>query len=302
MFDLREVGARITELENMLETHFRRNPAKDSYERVNEVIEEHNALGQAANEEIEASAAQLEAQIAELREFEAELDQRQKHLQAQTPDTTDAESVAAHNQLVEQLNALVGDYEEKGQDFIQRQTEHNQRIDELNRMAARRSANIERDKAAAERSATRFESWLRSDGRAEYSAEVNALYADLVERKRAAIAVGDKHDRCIDRLRALRAELGALAVKNEAEKDLGMLVVKAELGDGEQVHLVVDTACSLTCITPQLVQVLDLVTGEPVDLSLPNGIRIKAPSVLIPSVSVDGMTAEAVEGVVLEAG
>ena len=83
MLDLSEAGARITELEALLDANFRRNPAKESFAAFNREIDEHNKLAQRANDELEASAAQLEEQIAQLRGIEARIEDLQEQLKQQ---------------------------------------------------------------------------------------------------------------------------------------------------------------------------------------------------------------------------
>ena len=66
--------------------------------------------------------------------------------------------------------------------------------------------------------------------------------------------------------------------------------------------MIIDIGASVVTIVPELVEVLGLTerVGEEVELSLPAGIRVKAPQLLIPSIAVHGMEAQYVKAVVLK--
>jgi hypothetical protein len=106
----------------------------------------------------------------------------------------------------------------------------------------------------------------------------------------------------INKVRAMRRDLAMHAIKQQEEAENGLLIVQVTLSQSEQCHMFVDTAASVVTITPELVEVLALSDkiGDEVEVTLAGGIRIKAPQLALPIMTVYGMTAEYIKALVLK--
>lgn len=153
---------------------------------------------------------------------------------------------------------------------------------------------------AAENRADAVKHW-REDGQNRFFEEVNRTYAALLQAKRGGHGAGAELEGLLVRVRKIRAELAENAQTEEKKTEHGLLLVPARLCGVEDTCLMVDCGATVSSITPEMVDILGIqeFVGEEVELSLPNAIRIKAPQLLIPKISVNGSDAEFVKAVVL---
>jgi len=302
MADQSEVEEQMARLEEHMERYFRADPIAEANALVRAAVESHNAFLERGGAEIEAERATLSEHLQRLRAMEDRIDRSRGELAKEKADSSSAERIARFNEKVARHNALVAEHRELAEEYQRRQDSYNRRVESFNSEVAGRRAEVEAVKAKAAERAEEYRRWLDQHGPDDLSGTLNRLYVSLCRQK----TDGGEHTKELDgrlsRLRRLRGELAAHAVEKQQTADNGLLIVEALLCSMETCHLLVDTGASVTSISPEMAQVLGIEkhVGEEIELSLPNGIRIMAPQLLIPQISVAGYSAEYVKAVLLK--
>ena len=292
MTDYNELSMQLTELEERLDRYILRD-----------AVRQYNADVEAFNEWIAQSQGRLEESAAELeREHEA-LDELRSDIEGlgeafERERAKEGGSNAAEIESLRSANdGAVTEHNERVRAFEERQSTYNDLIAEHNAQSDRYSEELTRARGEADE----YQTWHAGDAMARFSAVVGELYASIcVEYRRAAGRT--ELSALIDRARRIRRVLGERAIRINQDQDNGLLIVEADLGESEPCWMIVDNAASTAAITPEMVDVLDIgeFVGSEVEISLPGAITIRAPSCILPKVTVEGHEAEFVTAVVLE--
>ena len=299
MPDLTELNGRVAEFERTMDSFYRQPSMKETAASVNSAVDAFNAWMKNMGTALEMEKAEIEKDLGDLRRLESEIEAADKKL-GKGPGGTEAAAVEAHNRAVTERNALVEKHKGMAAAFEQKQTAFNDKVSAFNREAERRRAEVNAAQKNAEDRADAMGRW-RESGSERFFGDVNRVYASLLQMKRDGHSGDPGLEGLVARIRKIRAELAENAKTEEKKAEHGLLLVRARLCDAEDVCLMVDTGATVSSVTPEMVDILGIqkYVGEEVELSLPNAIKIKAPQLLLPKISVNGNDAEFVKAVVL---
>ncbi len=256
---------------------------------------------------LENRQAELEREHARLDSERQTLESLQAELRPATIDRTDAAAVARYNDRVASLEQRMKSRNQRVAAFNQSQQDLAEAIAEYNRCAAERAQEAEGAQERAQSRARVIQCWFEQEGPAELWRELRKLRAQLAGLMRQSVPPAVRARTLHERLERLRAQVESWAHARHAANPHGLVLTQAVLHGAEgplsaSCQVVVDTAASTATITREMVDILGIgeFVGEEVELNLPNAIRIKAPTVLLPAVEVQGQRAEWVKGVVLD--
>ena len=299
--DLKHVAGRLGESDKIMCEYFQSDP-----------VEQANGLEARAvagfNEWVKATAGELEVQSTELQDLVesintlvVQITDMDRELREQQPNPDDPASVVSYNSLVEEYNALVRRHEELAQQYRQKESLYNEKVRQFNQEQEERRAHVEAVKRDATKNVEEYKRWIKEDGPQRFSNELNILYATLIkENRREGNSV--EIQEYLDRIKKIRMELGAHTKQRQHMIEGGLHIVQATLCQSEECYLTVDSAATVTTITPEMVNILDLSkhVGEEVEILLPNAIRVKAPQLVIPKIAIEKNEADYVKAVVLK--
>jgi hypothetical protein len=282
-------------IEETVERYLRHDVLKEAGEAIDASVAAHNAEVAAANEATEAAGRQLDHERAGVDEIAAEVSRLDMALAVRPGLEAAPEVTDAFNAKVKERNALAA--------------RHGEAVDGLN--AAVRLFNAgQRDEQAAgeqrrrildegirthEEACEAYVEWRKRDGSKRLWDELNEVFARV--RPRAVTGVEPPE---LAKARALRREIAEFAIAARQKSQSGWLSVEARLGD-EAVWLDVDTGASVVGISPEIVEALNwsVHVGEKVELLLVGGLRLEAPQLGVPELSVHGQSADHVKGAVI---
>ncbi|HMF57233.1 MAG TPA: retroviral-like aspartic protease family protein [Pyrinomonadaceae bacterium] len=297
----------LNEYERIMESYYRCDPFEKCNALSEQAANSFNEWVKTSAAELDMGRAALERQLEPLRAIEAQANSISERLHNEKPDPPDPAAVKAYNLLVTEFNQLVQRHKELFHACQQSEKSYNERINEHNQEASRRRQQAEAvDKDAVEQF-NAYRHWLEGRGPEKFFKELNISYAALMQEvKQAAESFPELHQ-YINRIRKLRSELGAYAQKNQESIEDGIMVVEVTVCreaaeyESEQCYMFVDSGASVVSIQPELVEAIGLTehVGDEVEIYLPRGISIKAPQLVIPEMSVQGMKAEYVKAIVL---
>ena len=300
------IDAQISDLTRQVENYCHRQPITESNALISKNVDEFNRWLQAAAQPIDNEKNQIDQQLGTIRKLETEINELNHKFEESSLARRDAEQVKARNRIVEQINQKVEAHRTLAGNFKLKQDAYNKQISHFNDEAKRRRENLEETQKQSRSNAESHLSWLRGRGPELLSKKLTALLSTLQSEKRQNISEAETYDSMIAQLRTLRFSLAQRALHEQEQSEHGLLLTKATLsGSGdertEQCLLFADNAASFSSITPEMADTLGLdgYHADEVELCLPNGIRIKAPQLVIPSISIDGHSAEFVKAVIL---
>ena len=296
------ITRRVDDLEQIMDTFFRRDPAADAKAAVNRLIEEHNAWVEGVHKRHEAERKRLQADYQAIKRLEAEIKAMDTQLDRKKPKANaKGASIRAYNGLVERRNGLVRTHAARTAAYKEEQTRFNGAATRANEQIDRRKTRMQESKTQALATLSRYKEWLESDQPEQVAKAVNHCYADVHRRLRSAPHSGTLR-RLLQRLRGLRHELGERAIRQANSAENGLILLRATLCGREECVMVVDTGASFVTISPALVEALGLSDrlGEPVTVSLAAGVKRSGPELRIPRLRVLGMEARDVKAVVLD--
>ena len=302
-----EVEQQIRALAERVRDYCREDPLTQASKAISAAVELYNAWIEKQNAVLDRERAQLDRQRDELNQQAAALEADRHQLQApnlQAP--TDAE-VDRHNALVRAFNAKLQAHQEAVRSYNQRSQALDERVQQVNAEAAARKQQADAVSREAEARCETHRRWLQDHGPEGLWDELNKLYARLHGSASANGADAACLPGWLADLEALRTEMGKHALRQQGESDQGLLLVEAVIAGKDhrtaRAIMIADNSASVASLTPELVQVLAIgdCVGDETDLSLPNGIHVKVPQLVIPGVSVEGGQAQFVKGVVLKA-
>lgn len=299
--DLAELADKLDAVERTMDRFYRGDPRGKAQATVNRLVDEHNRWIAARNAEHKAQRKRLEGRLADVQRLKAQIEELDRHLGRAKPDPTDENAVKAYNAIVSLRNSLVKEFGQLGKLYKADLETFQASMERSRGEVAARKGRMEAEKRRAEEEIAAYRQWLESDKDLAFSLHVNRLYARLHQETRRT-GGSSELDAQVDRVGAVRLELGDYALRRQAEGKGKLIVVAAKLCRREKCVLIVDTGATCVAISPALVAALGLSdrVGEEIDVSLAGGVRIKAPKLVIPQLSVHGMEARDVKAVVLK--
>ncbi|MFH1463076.1 MAG: TIR domain-containing protein [Pseudomonadota bacterium] len=265
-------------------------------------IDQHNRWCEEQRAVLEARQGSLAAQQAALQAERAELEREVQALEATQPDAHDGASVEAHNARVRGLNTRLAGHGARVAAFNAERQDADRAIEAYNEQIRASAERVEEARELAEDRLGIVERWFQQDGPEDLWRALRRLRAQAASERQE-----NQDDASRGRLEKLREHVEGWFRARQQTSPHGLVLTPATLGavDGGRAadaQMIVDTAASTVSLTREMVEILGIgeFVGEEVELNLPNAIRIRAPSVLVPSIEVQGHTAEWVKGIVLD--
>ena len=180
-------------------------------------------------------------------------------------------AVESYNALVDRRNDIVRSYNRAGGAYKQREIAFNDSVKQSQRDIQTRCKELDAQKTAVQDQLAVYKRWVESRSDAAFFKEVNGFYAHLYKE----VVAGKTPElvTMIDRVAAIRHELGLQAITDQAEAGGGLVIVEATLCRQEKCFLIVDTGATTVTISRALVDVLGLShrLGKPVQATLADG-------------------------------
>jgi hypothetical protein len=283
---------RLRDFEAVMDRYYRGNSLEKAETALNQAIDQYNRWAKSTEAQHEIARTTLEKEFASLGEIRPQIEEVEKRL-AQRPD--------AHNRAaIEQRNRLVRKYNEAGNIYKKHESAFNESIKQSQREMQERSKKIDADKSAHEKRLAAYQRWANNRGDTKFFKELNGFYGQL--RARRALGKTPELTQMIDRVAAMRRELGLYAVKRETEATTGLVIVEATLCGREKCFMVVDTGATAVTISPSLVGVLGLSgqLGKNVSANLADGRQTTGRELVIPKLSVLGREVRDVKAIALD--
>jgi len=298
------LGTTADKLEEIRRTmdRFFRDPVAKAQAAVNRLVDEHNQWVKARNAAHQVQREALERRLADVRRSQAQIEKLDQHLAQSKPSLTDKSAVEAYNALVALRNSLVVEYKKLGKLCADDAKALRESVERTKQDVSARKADVEAAKRRVEEELEACRRWFAAGKDSAFWADLHAFYARLHQARRRAGSSAEL-DACIAEVRGIRRELGARAIRQQAQAGGKLILVPGRLSGGEDCVFIVDTGATRVTIPPSLVTALgwsDRV-GNEVEISLAGGVRIRAPELLIPELSVYARGARDVAGVVLKA-
>lgn len=293
---MRQIG----EFEDIMDRFYRKDHLESSIDFVDNAIKEYNGWLASLEAEFDCEHRNLQAQRDTLREFQSEIKELEKN--RLMPWDASCENGRTHDpdeQKKYELDALLILYQAMLMKFEKEENELLEKTSLLEKELEQKKERVEQVRKMAKENVDAHQRWIKNKGPEKFFSSLNQLYASLIREKRSSRYV--LLDIFIDRIRNIRKELGEHAEKRQLDTEYGLLVVKADLCD-EECRMIVDTGATVSCINSEMSDILGIREegGDTVELILPDAIRIKAPQILIPRISVNGMGTDYVKAVVLK--
>jgi len=295
------VAERITQYEEILEHYFKVSPVTNANIRSKKIVEQYNAWLKEAQAAYKVREDALLQEQKAIQALDAQIVALDEKLDTLRSTASGKGNVAAYNSSVDQRNALVSRQNKMAKELMAKWAVLQKSRDELDSAVAAESAKVDKAQEELRQHVERYKKW-RSDKRdVDYYHVVNRLYAEL-QQKRQADGTSRALSSQLRRIRTIRRDLAERAIRREAAKKPGMILVWAKLNNDEECCMMVDTGASIITIPESIVSVLGLTdqVGEEITVSLAGGIRVKARELVIPSISVFGQEAVDVDAVVLD--
>jgi hypothetical protein len=263
----------IAELEQLRKTcdeRFRVHPAKAAQERARETVDEFNAW--------------MEEQLDRIRESDRNLAKLEKKIAKARSDG----NVKKHNRLADRFHQAVSD--------------HNVLVETYNRELDERNLSTEAAIERANETVEEYAAWRNEDGPERFGEDLNRFFATLKRAERRGTGDLDAIRRCLDTAREMRADLSAWAVHPDQDPDGSEVVVRATLGGGEDVWLLVDTGATTVTLSPEMVEALGLEKhlGGEIEVRLMAGRSTTARTLVLPSIRVNDRAEPFVRAVAMD--
>jgi len=284
---------RIEEIEATVERFLRRDVAKQTQAAMDLVVSEHNAWVLQSNQSGADAGAQLDREKSKLDETSAAISRMDAEL-AVRPDLTDHAKVDDFNRRVAERNAVADTHRQAVEAYNAAARLFSEAQQQSGEEGKARKRATDAAVAGHEAEYKAYAAWRQQDGPDRLWADLNEVFARV--RSRAGAAGSPE----LSKARALRQEIAQVASARQARSFSGYLTVQAMLG-GEPVWLDVDTGATIVSVSPELVEALNwqAQVGEKIELQLVGGMRLAAPQLVIPELTVLGQTADQVKGVVV---
>lgn len=301
MIDYKRIPDQVKKIEEAMERYFRQGPIEHAKKTLKNNIEDYNLLIATKKQEFKKRSDELDSFLQSVKEIEYQIKEYDKRLGNEKPDQQVPDSIEAYNQKVNDRNRLVEKQRKLVDEYNSMHETYAKEVDEFNKIIAQKKNQLDDTEKSINENIDNYKQWVSNSGPENFYEEINRLYAALHKEKRNNRFKDPEMDNNISGIRKIRKELGIFTQRKQSNSINGMLIVETTVCNSETSYMLVDTGASLTSLTEEMVDILSLreFMGEEIEITLPNALRIKAPQLLIPGISVNGMQAEYIKGIVL---
>lgn len=286
--------------EAIMDRFFRSDPVAEAQAAINRMADEFNAWVKEGNAKFQREQQKLKGQFETVRQLGEQIKQRDAQLADQKPNPTNKVAVEAYNARVTERNGLAARQKELYESCQQDQETLKEAVKRFEKEVAVRQDLVESAKEEAKQNIEAHRDWFARKQDLAFSTSLNRSYTQL-HQERGRLGQSAELDARIEKLRAMRHELGEHVLRQQKGRREGFVFVRATLCGKEESLLLVDTGAAIVTISPCLVAALGLTDrlGKEIELALPGGVRITGPELVIPRISVFGKEAANVKAVVL---
>lgn len=291
---------RLNDVDALMQKHLR-GPTLEKLRR------EHDAAIEAYNKRLTETKAALatrnEGLAAQSQALEArrrDLDTLDRELEAARKAATTDEAILQFNQRVAERNRAVSQHGAAVQAYNQAHSAYSAEVEAFNARMRQESTGLDVAIAGLNTAVQERNRWLSCKGPSRLSSDLDSAFVALV-RSCAHHPDRTADQAALTRARALRRELAEHTRARMRQDPHGLVLVDAALGEHEPITLLVDTGASSCTVSPAMIEALGWQqhVGETVQLNLAAGIKVKAPALVIPKLSVHGHVAKFIKGLVL---
>ena len=291
-----DVAGKLDQFEIIMEQYYRHPVIEKTRTSMNQLVDDYNRWIATNQTRLAVEQKKLKERADGIRQLETLISGSDNRLERQRPDPSDGRAVETYNTLVAERNAQAKHHAQLAESFQRDQQSFKAVVDQFNREQTAGQERIEAAKREAAEQGKAYRNWFESKQDIVFFNSLNRFYAQLHQDRQPQL------DTYLDRVRAVRRELGERFTREQAKDRAGLLVVKATLCRREECFLAVDTGANSVTISPALVAALGLSDrlGKEVEASLAGGVRIKGRELIIPQLSVLGQEARDVDAVVID--
>jgi hypothetical protein len=289
------VSERLQRIEEIVARFLRRDIAAETESAISAAVGDFNGWVLEGNRRLESESADLSREREQIDQLGEEL--RRWDAQLDTPpDLTDAAAVDSYNRRVRERNALLERKKSAVEAYNRNVARFNAAQEESKREGERRRRATDEAIQRHEAEFKAYVEWRNQDGPNSLWNELNEIFATL---RRVAPGGGAGGD--LARARALRREIAQHDIADQERTQTGVLLVEA-VAQEETVWLQVDTGAAVVSLSPEIVNAVDWNQwlGDNVELILAGGVRLSAPQLLIPQMSIGGHAADNVKAVMIK--
>ncbi len=297
--EITDIESRLNTFEKIMDAFFRGKPREKGANTINRLVDDYNVWIKAQDSQRGAWQEKLSKEFKALEALKKQIETLDQELVTR-PDNSDEKAVQEYNAKVIERNALVEKYNKDGKIYMTHESAYNTANKKLTEEISVREKNLEAQKKEYEIFIETYNQWMNEKRDEAFFKELNRFYAELIEQKRRK-ENKPRLDKYINRLRAIRQELGQLAVDDENSTENGVLIVKAIFPGKETCFLILDTGASRVSLSPEMADVLGLSKklGDEIETLVAGGMTVKGRSVDISWITVAGQTAKNIQGIIL---
>jgi len=294
-----DYGKEVTALETVMDQCFRRDPVEASNTAISNAVAQHNAWVEQNHERIESAQDEMKRRADAIDDLKTQIESMDKQL-----TNGDARTDPTYAALTARRNQAVDAYNEGCEQYNADAKTRRQAVDTCKAESDRQKAQIAEGRQRIESELAEYKRWRETRQDLAFYQAVNRLYGQLAEMQQAGENTPEAAS-CLASLRAMRAELGARAIK-ESDSREGVVLIRVELAGfagAEECVMVVDTGAESVTIDPSVVHALGLheSLGDEVHAAAAGGLTTKGRKVTLPEITAAGHTARDVPGVALNA-
>jgi clan AA aspartic protease (TIGR02281 family) len=297
--DFSEIERQINYFERIVNDYFRGDPRRAANEAIGRLIDDYNKRIDASNNELKVRQEELDAEFASLEKLKQHIDELDQELKNK-PAASDESALEKYNAKLGRLNFLIEEYNKKGEAFKERQEKYNKAISEFNTETSNRKESIDARKKEYYEFIDAYDAWFKAGKDDEFYLELNRFYSNLIQQSRRSPSK-QALNKYIERIKALRNELGEIVAEKELAKENGAIIVKVIFPGNEPCYMILDTGATRVSLPMEIAEVLGLSDklGDEIETGLADGNKAKGRSVIIPSVTVAGTTVRNVAGIIM---
>lgn len=297
--EITDIESRLNTFEKIMNAFFRGKPREKGAIAINRLIDQYNVWIKTQDSQMGARQEKLSKEFKALEVLKKQIETLDQELKTM-PDSTDEKALQEYNARVKERNALVEKYNKEGDIYMTHESAYNTANKKLQKEISVHEKNLEAQKKEYKIFIETYNQWIKEKRDEAFFKELNRFYAELIEQERRKESKL-RLDKYIDRLRAIRHELGQLAVDDENSRENGVLIVKAIFPGKETCFLILDTGASRVSLSPEMADVLGLseILGDEIETLVAGGMTVKGRSVDIPWITVVGKTAQNIQGIIL---
>lgn len=283
------------QIEEMVGRYLRRDVPAENGEAIAACLASHDAFVKAQQQAEQDAQRGIEEERRKIHEVAGEIARMDAALSVRPGPGAEAAAIDDFNLRMRKRNALAARHDEAVAAFNAAVRAFNARQGDAARETKRRNEATEEAIAKYNAEYKAYADWCNSDGHNRLWNCLNQVFAGICARTGGT---ADSPDLAL--ARRLRKEIAACAIARQEQSGGGSLTVAAQLGC-ETVYLLVDTGASVVLVSPEMVAALGWsgLTGEIIELRLAGGLRLRAPQLLVPELSVQGQAADHVKGAVV---